>query len=321
MQGWDLERKIQVTQTRLLEWYNTWDGQCYVSFSGGKDSTVLADLAARVCKLSNYKLILWFSNTGLEFPEIVKHAKMFPDWLKDRYDIDVELIMEFPKDKNSKRITFKDVINKYGYPVISKEQSSFIYEYRTTKSEKLKFIRMNGNKYKRGKISDKWRYLVDAPFMISDKCCRELKKKPAKQFEKQSGLKPIVGTMASESMLRKTDWLRHGCNAFQGDRPKSKPLSFWTDQDILQYIDTFDIPISTVYGEVIKNEKGKYITTGRSRTGCMWCAYGCHLEKEPNRFQQLKITHPKIWEYCMKPIEDGGLGMKKVLEYINVKIE
>lgn len=168
---------------------------------------------------------------------------------------------------------------------------------------------------------EKYKYLLDAPFMVSDKCCNELKKKPAKQFEKESGLKPIIGTMTSESMLRRTEWLKHGCNAFSGDRPKSKPISFWTDQDILLYTKNFQIPLASIYGSIEEDEKGKLTTTGCSRTGCMWCAYGCHLEKEPNRFQQLKVTHPKIWEYCMKPIEKGGLGMKEVLEYINIKIE
>ena len=70
LQALPLERKMQITQTRLIEWYTAWDGKCYVSFSGGKDSTVLADQAAKVCKMLGYKLILWFSDTGLEYPEI-----------------------------------------------------------------------------------------------------------------------------------------------------------------------------------------------------------------------------------------------------------
>ena len=52
---------------------------------------------------------------------------------------------------------------------------------------------------------------------------------------------------------------------------------------------------------------------------CVFCGYGCHLEKEPNRFQQLKESHPKIYDYCMKPWGEGGLGMDEVLNYINVK--
>lgn len=76
-----------------------------------------------------------------------------------------------------------------------------------------------------------------------------------------------------------------------------------------------------MYGDIIEDEKGKLKTTGCDRTGCVFCAFGCHLEKEPNRFQRLKQTHPNLWEYCMKDWENGGLGMKNVLEYINVKTE
>jgi len=46
--------------------------------------------------------------------------------------------------------------------------------------------------------------------------------------------------------------------------------------------------------------------------------FGVQLEKTPNRFQKMKISHPKIHDYCMKKWEDGGLGLKEVLEYINV---
>ena len=70
-----------------------------------------------------------------------------------------------------------------------------------------------------------------------------------------------------------------------------------------------------------KIKNGKYYTTGENRTGCIFCGFGCHLENEPNRFQRLKKTHPKLWKYCMKEWNDGGLGMKKVLDYVNVKIE
>ena len=52
------------------------------------------------------------------------------------------------------------------------------------------------------------------------------------------------------------------------------------------------------------------------RTGCVFCAYGVHKEKEPNRFQKLKDTHPKLWNYCMKPVSEGGLGMKEVLKTV-----
>ena len=40
MQSIPLEGKIIMTQRRIRDWYEYWDGKVYVSFSGGKDSTV-----------------------------------------------------------------------------------------------------------------------------------------------------------------------------------------------------------------------------------------------------------------------------------------
>lgn len=67
----DLEDKVITSYEKLDEWYTAWGGQCYVSFSGGKDSTVLAYLAARY--LSSFRTPPWalnlvFVNTGLELP-------------------------------------------------------------------------------------------------------------------------------------------------------------------------------------------------------------------------------------------------------------
>lgn len=45
----------------------------------------------------------------------------------------------------------------------------------------------------------------------------------------------------------------------------------------------------------------------------MFCMYGVHLEKEPNRFQKMYYTHPKQWDYCI-----NKLGLKEVLDYIHV---
>lgn len=291
LQKLPLCRKIGISQARIAEWYNYWKGQVYIAFSGGKDSTVLLDLVRKL--YPDVKAV--FSNTGLEFPEIVEFVKTFDN---------VEIIR--PK------MPFNKVIEKYGYPVISKEQSSYIYEYRNTKSQKHKDLRLYGNNGS-FKISKKWQYLIDAPFKISDKCCNVLKKEPSKKYEKETGKKPFIATMANESNLRTSNYFKYGCNAFNKTRPTSQPLSIWTEQDILEYIDIFKLPISKIYGELLKDDDGKYYLTGEKRTGCMFCMFGCHLEKEPNKFQRLAKTHPKIYNYCI-----NKLNMGEVLDYVGV---
>lgn len=115
--------------------------------------------------------------------------------------------------------------------------------------------------------------------------------------------------------------MKNGCNAFNAKRPVSQPMSFWTEQDVLKYLKQFNVPYASVYGDIVKDENGNLYTTGCDRTGCIFCGFGCHLEKEPNRSQRLKQTHPQLWEYCMRDWEEGGLGLRKPLEYIGVKVD
>ena len=304
MQSWPLERKIQVTQTRIIEWYQKNDGKVYISFSGGKDSTVLLDLVRRIYP----DVPAVFIDTGLEYPELREFVKTIPNvtWLKPE-------------------MNFRKVIETYGYPLISKEVSQKIYTARRCPTgvcagrfePNNEHTQKYGNRYSMAK----WKELKDSNIPISHMCCEIMKKRPAKKYEKKTGNKPIVGTMTCESQNRRTSWLRHGCNSFDGNRPISQPMSFWTEQDVLKYLSITEIPYAPVYGNIVQDANGKYHTTKCDRTGCVFCGFGCHLEKEPNRFQRLKVTHPKLWNYCMKPWDEGGLGMKEVLDYIGVKYE
>ena len=309
MQSWSLERKIQVTQTRIIEWYQRNNGKVYVSFSGGKDSTVLLDLVRRI--YSDVPAV--FIDTGLEYPELREFIKTIPNvtWLK-------------PK------MNFRKVIEKYGYPVISKEVSKRVHwGKRYLEEGKVGYWAYQSLTQpvftKDGKRSPydkhKYGYLLDAPFKVSDNCCKIMKKDTAHKYGKQTGRKPIIATMACESQLRKTAWLKNGCNAFDATNPASTPMSFWTEQDVLRYLKEYNIPYASVYGEIVEDSSGRLHTTKCDRTGCVFCSYGAQCEKEPNRFQNLKETHPKLWNYCMKPWDEGGLGMKEVLDYIGVKYE
>ena len=327
MQALPLEAKIQATKRRIREWYEHFDGMVYVSFSGGKDSTVLKHIVDSM--YSDVPTV--FVNTGLEYPEIQKFVREVKDGKYDCFNSDVEIIRP--------EMRFDEVIKKYGYPVVSKETSKMVKEARNAIKkgdrnyyglQKLegRLIDKFGNKSIYN--CEKWNFLIDSPFLIGYQCCDVMKKRPFHKYEKQSWRKAFIGTMASESRMRKTQWLKFGCNAFEKKKPSSQPLSFWTEQDVLEYIVKYKVPYAPIYGD-IKEENGKLHTTGADRTGCIFCMFGCHLEKAPNRFQRLKETHPKQYEYCINGGEYGeggnwkpskeGLGIGKVLDYMGVPYE
>lgn len=97
----------------------------------------------------------------------------------------------------------------------------------TTRQHSLDYIERNFKKYSKYK---------DLP--ISDKCCDKLKKEPLRRKAKELGLEcAILGILASESYQREKEWLEYGCNVFHIRKDnKSRPLSFWSDEDILEYI-------------------------------------------------------------------------------------
>lgn len=186
-----------------------------------------------------------------------------------------------------------------------------------------------------------------------------MKKSPIGIYQRKHKVVPFIGTLAEESRLREQAWVRHGCNAFDAKHQTSQPLSFWTEQDILKYLYIEGWEIASVYGDIVGVDKdgmeyepmpGVDCTlkcTGCQRTGCVFCGFGCHLEKGETRFQRLAKTHPKQYEYCMgggqwadnpdydpvAPKMDGdwenwnpkkiwvpskeGLGMKKVFDDCN----
>lgn len=353
MQSLSLDAKIRMTQRRIREWYEHWNGMVYVSFSGGKDSTVLADLCAQICQEYGWTLYLLFVNTGLEYPEIQKFVKTFAEWLRSHYGIEVVLDIVRPE------MRFDAVLKKYGYPVFSKEIALFI-EYgrkaisRGDEAKAQRYLygkRINpktGEIYNHMGLSEKaLDFALHSDIPASNMCCSIMKKQPAKKYAKETGRKSIQGTLASESKLRESTWIKNGCNAFNSKDPISRPLSFWTEQDILHYIKKYNVPYCSVYGDIVTDtgddnqiniidyldcyeEEDKLKTTGCDRTGCIFCMFGCHLEKEPNRFQRLKETHPRQYEYCIGGGEmvDGkwqpskeGLGLGKVLDYIGVKYD
>lgn len=335
-----LSIKISMTKRRIRDWVNVFgEGGVYVSFSGGKDSTVLL----HICRSMYPNMKAMFVNTGLEFPQTIKFVKSF-----DNVDI-------VRPEK-----TFRQVVEQYGYPFISKEVARCVeyakrnYEAINNGEDVAKTANLrkmlgegefhNSNRYDFSKYS----FLLDAPFYLSSKCCDVMKKKPAKEYYKKTGRVPILGTMAEESKLRQQSWLQYGCNIFEGEgKVQSRPISFWTENDILQYLKINNLPLSELYGDIVidfermgifKNqfylwqdedrdiEHIKYNgcpiffkTTAADRTGCYACGFGCQI-KGNDRFIRLKDTNPKLYEYLFRPwqqdknVTDSETGNSKTIK-------
>ena len=364
LQALPLDLKISMTKARIREWVREYGvGGVYVSFSGGKDSTVLLHIVREMYP----EVEAVFVNTGLEYPEIQQFVKTFDN---------VTILR--PK------MRFDEVIKKYGYPLLSKSISDCVRGAKMGQQSRINLLNgldCDGSDRKSKFSKLKYKPLLDVDFEISAMCCDVMKKNPSYIYQRQTDKKPILATMAQESMLREKNWIKSGCNAFDNKHPKSAPMSFWTDQDVLQYIKRsqkeYDehrkqmsiianhdprrknrkyarrwllaelescsrLNIASVYGNVEYAEvpeqmrfeeyglddfgTDKLTTTGCDRTGCIFCAFGCHRETEPSRFQRLKETHPRQYKYCIGGGEyvDGvwqpnkeGLGMGHVFDELN----
>ena len=326
MQSLPLSAKIIMTEQRIKQWYDAFDREVYVSVSGGKDSQVLAHIVKNLYP----DVPCVFVNTGLEYDSVrLKGNELADEILRPE-------------------MSFVEVITKYGYPVISKEVAQTLYECQQRKIKGLdeptyRMEKLNGTLIDKntGKLSSynipQYKFLLDAPFRISHKCCDVMKKKPCKQYEKRTNSKPFIGTLASESRLRKSKWIKYGCNAFEQNRPTSQPLSFWTEQDILQYIKQNDLCIASIYGDIVYvdndgmlydndlfNNSMKLKTTGVDRTGCVFCMFG--IKQDTEKFLRLKELEPKKYDFVMRGgkfdesgmwIPHNGLGYKFVIDWLN----
>lgn len=327
MQAYPLDIKIALTKKRIEEWVNYWGLDCCaVSFSGGKDSTVLL----HICRSLYPNIKAVFANTGLEYPEIREFVKR------------VENVVWVTPKKN-----FRQVLTEYGYPMISKDVSMTIRYYR--KGSDWAVAKLNGKMNpKYGDVDSvyrqqnygKWKKLADeAPFRISDRCCEWIKEKPLDEYARVRQTHYIVALLAEESERRTDSWLTTGCNSFKSDG-LSKPMSFWTEQDVLHYIKKYNLPLAKPYGEIVvanaeilgqltflDDEYCKFCTTGEKRTGCLFCLFGAHLDRGETRLQRLHRLHPKLYDYVMGGGEfdsDGmwipnakGLGYNFVLDEAN----
>ena len=341
-QALPLNIKVRMTAERVRNWVNEFgeDG-VYLSFSGGKDSTVLGHIIREVCGYKNIPFV--FVDVPTQYPELKQFAQTFDN-----------LVILKPK------ISFAQVCERYGFPMFSKEisecvadsrkyiriltdrQTEIPFAYRIadltgidrrTNKENKAFVDLKmGNipseilkapiRVKQlfgvkcedfGSIYDRSKYLfmLNAPFEVSNQCCKVMKKQPMHKYNKDTGRVPIAAQMASESKLRTSQWLQNGCNGFDLKIPTSNPMSFWVEQDVLLYIKEnaksmievrmssdkmfygnrivykktgasventeFYFPICSVYGEVVTD----YEAMGQSQNQMSFADFGIFDKERP----------------------------------------
>lgn len=310
-QSFPMITKLQITKRRIKHWYEYHDGEVYVAFSGGRDSTVLLDIVWSIYP----DIPAVFSNTGLELREIKDFVKSVSEIgltsivKGERVYRKGDVIRVVPK-KN-----FKKVIEEDGFALISKKQSKALRVLKqgvTPETENMyrlfdEGINSKGQSAPRWKLAQKWRYLIDTDIKISEKCCDYLKKDPTKVYKKETGRKEITGMMAEEGGFREDI---KECNSFSSG--KSSPMLYWTTEDVKEYIRVNRLRISKAY-LWLKNENNELVEP-ENRTGCAFCMFGVHLEKGVNRFQKLYKRDYRMWDTAI-----NKLGLKKPLDLINVK--
>lgn len=281
-QAYPLEMKIQLSLHRIRHWYETYTGAVYVAFSGGKDSTVLLHLVRSICP----DVPAVFVDTGLEYPEIKRFVQ----------ETDNVTVLR-------PAMTFRHVLDKHGWPLISKVVARAVSRIRSPgSSARSKHKAMYGDERgSYGKLPVKWRHLLEAPFKMSDRCCEIMKIRPILKYYATEQRAGFVGTMAADSNSRRKQYLTSGCYLSHLRVPRCTPLAFWTDVDIWEYLRSRDVPYCSIYD------------TGVRHTGCMFCCFGIHQEPSPNRFQLMARTHPGLYDYCM-----DKLGLGEVLDWLGV---
>ena len=320
------EAKVGLAETRIWEWYDTArknEKNVHVSV-GGLDSITLFLLVRRTLGMD----IPGVSVSALEDVTIQEVHKQIG-------------VTRIPPGKSMAR-----VINEFGFPVISKAKASKIENLQTRKAEQT-FIHaiMTGDMGAQGhfqhsdkiKLPDKYIELFGglyqehrpdlkcqiAPFKVSSRCCYWMKELPADRWAEEHNSWPYLGLMIIEGGQRELGLVKNKCNYVGKTTARSCPLSYFTRNDLLQLALDLNVPVPGIYGEIVREPDGSLRTTGAQRTGCMMCGFGIHIEKRPHRFDRLRETNPKAWDYwmrhCVKDPNTGEeYGWGRVLDYIGV---
>lgn len=250
----------------------------YVSFSGGKDSTVLSALIDMA--LPDNKIPRVYANTGIEYRlilEFVEREREKPHkW---------DLIILKPT------VPIKSMLKEEGYPFKSKEHAAVVASWQKGNKEGL-WIKHYLEKEGRFRLPTKLRYQFtdENKLKISDRCCYRLKEEPLHNYQRENN-KPygILGLMRDEGGRRS----KASCLAFQGDKLKNfQPLAPVTKDWEEWFIQTYNIDISDIYKPPYNFE----------RTGCKGCPFNPSLQKDLDTLDKFFPAERKQCEIIWKPV-------------------
>jgi 3'-phosphoadenosine 5'-phosphosulfate sulfotransferase (PAPS reductase)/FAD synthetase len=268
------------------------DQKWAVSYSGGRDSTVLSHIMIYGMGLTHVPHVM--SNTRMEYPESVK---MVNQWFTRLRALGVDCHTVFPAARPN--VLWKEI----GVPLWSKE---IAYKYR-------KFARSDSDKispHVPANLHDKFRQAKAAGLKITEKCCDHLKKKPMHKWDKTMGVTAhFTGVRCSESRARRLAWIQKGA-LYQAITHHNmwiaNPLAFWTEDDVVRYLKDNELV-------VLKPD------TVNGGSGCVTCLFGSMAREQegvPNAMQDLKTRNPKMWKEAL-----DGWGYREVLDTLQVPYE
>lgn len=338
-------RQYNVAISKMLEAISETKGDITLCVSGGKDSSLLADMYCEIISQTPYKefpVKLAFANTTNETSAILEFVYEFNNYLKEKYGINIDFKEVTPPNN----ITWARFILENGLPLISKAQAKAIryvkrdmvrtncdydtilkYANQTMKSvNELRDIGFSDSgilsltgyatsKEKFGKcfmISKKWMPMVNCEVDLTEQCCVKIKEAALNSLPSKN---VMTGEQAQESKMREESYLKTGCNIQLPGGYKSKPFGAMTKDGVLFALKYRGTPICSDYGEIVKDEKGCFRCTKAQRTGCALCGFGCQYDTE--RFVRLQETEPAKVNFAFKPKSQGGAGYKEAIEHMN----
>lgn len=304
----ELDEKVRTACHRIEEHWNETDGKCYVSFSGGKDSTVLLALIKMCQELYTVGDIpAVFSNTGIELGVTIDFVK----WCKESgWYPNVQIIRP--------DVSFDWVLKNKGKPILSKLKSGYIGRWHTGNRTRSVMQNMIYGKTNSGKntwklrLADKDMHMLhdDFPILISKDCCRYLKKKPFKAYAKCEGMKgQLTGIRMGEGGARelnanvrsKNDGTRICTTVDEKGFITKTPLIDWDDEEIDDFISLYNVPLSDAYT--------KY---GFDRTGCMACPYSRYVAHD---LEYLFYHEPNRYKAAMHWLKDVYIAQNVMLPF------